>query len=208
MNLSAKAGDFMAFDTFDEGINLGGMRSKNEIKTLICYLYNSVKENMDKGIVIQAILKQGLANYFETSSAFDDLVMNGNLIPADDEHKTYSLTEKGAEIAKQLDSTVAYTIKEKAYECAVKLLAEKKKEIENRVNISKNDNGFTVECSVSGGDMDLMKLNIYAPEMEQALILKKNFLDNPNKAYKVMLALLTKDKETVGDALEELYGIV
>lgn len=198
----------MAFDTFDEGINLGGMRSKNEIKTLICYLYNSVKENMDKGIIIQAILKQGLANYFETSSAFDDLVMNGNLIPADDEHKTYSLTEKGAEIAKQLDSTVAYTIKEKAYECAVKLLAEKKKEIENRVNISKNDNGFTVECSVSGGDMDLMKLNIYAPEMEQALILKKNFLDNPNKAYKVMLALLTKDKETVGDALEELYGIV
>lgn len=208
MNLSAKAGDFMAFDTFDEGINLGGMRSKNEIKTLICYLYNSVKENMDKGIIIQAILKQGLANYFETSSAFDDLVMNGNLVPADNEHKTYSLTEKGAEIAKQLDSTVAYTIKEKAYACAVKLLAEKKKEIENRVNISKNDNGFTVECSVSGGDMDLMKLNIYAPEMEQALILKKNFLDNPNKAYKVMLALLTKDKETVGDALEELYGIV
>lgn len=198
----------MAFDTFDEGINLGGMRSKNEIKTLICYLYNSVKENMNKGIVIQAILKQGLANYFETSSAFDDLVMNGNLIPADDEHKTYSLTKNGAEIAKQLDSTVAYTIKEKAYACAVKLLAEKKKEIENRVNISKNDNGFTVECSVSGGDMDLMKLNIYAPEMEQALILKKNFLDNPNKAYKVMLALLTKDKETVGNALEELYGIV
>ena len=198
----------MAFDTFDEGINLGGMRSKNEIKTLICYLYNSVKENMDKGIIIQAILKQGLANYFETSSAFDDLVMNGNLVPADNEHKTYSLTEKGAEIAKQLDSTVAYTIKEKAYACAVKLLGEKKKEIENIVNISKNDNGFTVECSVSGGDMDLMKLNIYAPEMEQALILKKNFLDNPNKAYKVMLALLTKDKETVGDALEELYGIV
>lgn len=198
----------MAFDTFDEGINLGGMRSKNEIKTLICYLYNSVKENMDKGIVIQAILKQGLANYFETSSAFDDLVMNGNLIPADDEHKTYSLTKNGAEIAKQLDSTVAYTIKEKAYACAVKLLAEKKKEIENKVNIMKNDNGFTVECSVSGGDMELMKLDIYAPEMEQALILKKNFLDNPNKAYKILLALLTKDKETVGNALEELYGIV
>lgn len=198
----------MAFDTFDEGINLGGMRSKNEIKTLICYLYNSVKENMDKGIVIQAILKQGLANYFETSSAFDDLVMNGNLIPADDEHKTYSLTKNGAEIAKQLDSTVAYTIKEKAYACAIKLLAEKKKEIENKVNIMKNDNGFTVECSVSGGDMALMKLDIYAPEMEQALILKKNFLDNPKKAYKIMLALLTKDKETVGEALEELYGIV
>lgn len=54
----------MAFDTFDEGINPGGMRSKNEIKTLICYLYNSVKENIDKGIVIQAILKAGTCQLF------------------------------------------------------------------------------------------------------------------------------------------------
>ena len=150
----------MAFDTFDEGINPGGMRSKNEIKTLICYLYNSVKENIDKGIVIQAILKQGLANYFETSSAFDDLVTNGNLVPADDEHKTYALTENGVEIAKQLDSILAYSIKEKAYACAVKLLAVKKNEIENKVDIVKSSNGFTVKCSVSGGDMDLMKLDV------------------------------------------------
>ncbi len=54
----------MAFDTFDEGIIPGGMRSKNEIKTLICYLYNSVKENMTKDLIIQSILKQVLANYF------------------------------------------------------------------------------------------------------------------------------------------------
>ena len=128
----------MAFDTFDEGINPGGMRSKNEIKTLICYLYNSVKENIDKGIV-------------------------GNLVPADDEHKTYALTENGVEIAKQLDSILAYSIKEKAYACAVKLLAVKKNEIENKVDIVKSSNGFTVKCSVSGGDMDLMKLDVYAP---------------------------------------------
>ena len=38
----------MAFDTFDEGILPGCLRSKNEIKILICYLFNSVKENMDK----------------------------------------------------------------------------------------------------------------------------------------------------------------
>lgn len=52
-------------------------------------------------------------------------------------------------------------------------LAVKKNEIENKVDIVKSSNGFTVKCSVSGGDMDLMKLDVYAPEMEQALILKK-----------------------------------
>ena len=40
----------MAFDTFDEGISLGGMRSKTEIRTLICYLYKSVGKPMTKAL--------------------------------------------------------------------------------------------------------------------------------------------------------------
>lgn len=129
-------------------------------------------------------ISRGLPINFETSSAFDDLVTNGNLVPADDEHKTYALTENGVEIAKQLDSILAYSIKEKAYACAVKLLAVKKKRLKNKVDIVKSSNGFTVKCSVSGGDMDLMKLDVYAPEGTGS-ILKKNFLDNPKKAYKI-----------------------
>ena len=46
------------------------------------------------------------------------------------------------------------------------------------------------------------------PKWNRLLFSKKILLDNPKKAYKIMLALLTKDKETVGEALEELYGIV
>ena len=196
------------YEGFRAGVEPGGLTTDYEIKMLICYVLSELGRPMPISAMIETFVGEGLANYFETSSAFDDLVTNGNLVPADDEHKTYALTENGVEIAKQLDSILAYSIKEKAYACAVKLLAVKKNEIENKVDIVKSSNGFTVKCSVSGGDMDLMKLDVYAPEMEQALILKKNFLDNPKKAYKIMLALLTKDKETVGEALEELYGIV
>ena len=59
-------GDYMAFDTFDEGIAPGGMRSKTEIKTMICYLFNSVKEKMGKDLIIESIVADNLANYFET----------------------------------------------------------------------------------------------------------------------------------------------
>lgn len=197
----------MAFDTFDEGISPGGMRSKNEIKTLICYLFNSVKENLDKDLIVQSVLKQGLANYFETSSAFDDLVNNGNLVLADADSNQYALSENGIIIANQLDSTLAYSVKEKALDCALTLLAQKKTERENSVEITKNENGFTVNCSISGGDIELFSFKLYAPQMEQALIIKKNFLENPSKVYKVMLALMTKDRESVGEALEELYDV-
>lgn len=200
----------MAFDTFDEGIVPGGMRSKSEIKTLICYLFYSVKENMSKEIIVQAIQKESLANYFETSAAFDDLVLNGNLekFGNDDSDTTYILSENGKMIADQLETILTHTVKEKAYACAVKLLAEKKTERENSVEIIKTENGFNVVCKVSGGNVELLSFTLYAPSFEQAMIMKKNFYDSPSTIYKVMLALMTKDKDNVGEALEDLYGIL
>ena len=200
----------MAFDTFDEGVTLGGVRSKNEIKILICYLLSCVKENMDKELVVQAITIDELANYFEVSAAFDDLIKNGNIKESEivDETQTYELTDNGKMIANQLESILSYTVKEKAYVKAIQLLGEKKKRRENSVDIKKTENGFDVICKISGGDMDLLTFTLYAPTFEQAMVMKKNFFDNPSTVYKVMLALMTKDKENVGEALEELYGVL
>lgn len=200
----------MAFDTFDEGVVPGGVRSKTEIKILICYILNSVKENMDKDLITQSITKEELANYFEISSAFDDLIKNGNIKESEtvDGLQTYELTDNGKLIANQLESTLAYTVKDKAYKCAVQMLAEKKKRRENSAEIKKTENGYDVICKISGGNMDLLSFTIYAPTNEQAVYLKNNFYDNPSVIYKVMLALMTKDKDYVGEALEELYGVL
>ena len=103
----------MAFDTFDEGILPGGLRSKNEIKILICYLFNSVKENIDKEIIINSILNESLANYFEVSSAFDELVLNGNLKEQQDNigENGFVLTQNGRMIASQLETSLPHSVK-------------------------------------------------------------------------------------------------
>ena len=198
----------MLFNTFDEGIAPGGLRSKYEIKTLICYLYYSVKENMSRDLVIEAIREDELANFFEVSAAFDELVSDKSLVEADsvDGEQTYTLSENGRMIAMQLDSTVAYSVKDKALKCAIKLLADKKTARENFVDIEKTKNGFNVKCTVSGGDVDLLSFTLYAPDIDQAEIIKKSFLSYPSTVYKSMLALMTKDRESVGEALEEVYG--
>jgi len=198
----------MLFNTFDEGIAPGGLRSKYEIKTLICYLYYSVKENMSRDLVIEAIREDELANFFEVSAAFDELVSDKSLVEADsvDGEQTYTLSENGRMIAMQLDSTVAYSVKDKALKCAIKLLADKKTSRENFVDIEKTENGFNVKCTVSGGDVDLLSFTLYAPDIDQAEIIKKSFLSYPSTVYKSMLALMTKDRESVGEALEEVYG--
>ena len=200
----------MAFDTFDEGIAPGGLRSKNEIKILICYLYNSVSDKMSQSLVVEAIRADELANFFEIVVAFEELVKDGNQLKSDviDNEQTFVLSENGKVIAGQLEATLAHTVKQKSYDCALRLLSERKTARENFVDIVKTDNGFEVRCRVSGGELDLFSFTLYAPAFEQAEVIKKNFLSYPQTVYKTMLGLMTKDVENVGEALEEVYGDV
>lgn len=197
----------MAFDTFDEGIVPGGVRSKNEIRILICYLFTSVGVPMSKEVLVEAIQKQGLANYFETSACFDDLAMHHNIECTDGKEQLYFVTENGKTISKQLESTLSYTVKERAYTCAVSLLEQRKIEKENTVTIEQKNGGYSVQCTISGGNVELMSFQIFAPDANQAKLIKKNFHKNPELIYKTMIALLTKNKDMVGEALEDVYGL-
>ena len=194
----------MAFDTFDEGISLGGVRSKTEIRTLICYMFDKVKTPMNKDTIVTALQQKGLANYFESSSCFDDLVNHNNLVLSDEEKKLYTLSDAGKMIAKQLEDTLALTVKERALKCTLHLLEKERIEKENVVTIEKTQNGYNVNCSISGGDMELMKFSIYVPDIELARIVRKNFHKKPQLMYNVMVAMLTKNKGLVEDALSDL----
>lgn len=198
----------MAFDTFDEGISLGGMRSKTEIRTLICYLFKSVGVPMTKDAVVNALMEKGLANYFETSASFDDLLKNGNIELVDEEKKRYFNTDNGNMIATQLEDTLAPTVKERAIECALALLKQERVESENKVTIEKSDNGYTVTFRISGGDMELLSFSLYVPDKQQARILKKNFYKDPDMYYSVMIAMLTRNKRAVTEILDELGSVI
>ncbi len=194
----------MAYDAFDEGISLGGMRSKNDIRTLICYMFTSVNKAMSKDIVINALLKKGLTNYFEASLCFDELLAKGHLTLAEGSNNKYVATVNGRIISEQLEDTLPLTAKERAYECALLLLEKERLERENRVTTEKADNGYYVTCQVSGGDMELMELKMYMPDSNQARAVKKNFYKNPQLIYEVMVATVTRNKELIRQALEDL----
>lgn len=196
----------MAFDTFDEGISLGGMRSKTEIRTLICYMLKAVGAPMTKENVISALMEKGLANYFETGSCFEDLIRNQNIVQV--EENKYYITPAGEMIARELEDTLAPTVRERATQCALMLIEKERKEKENKVTIQKCDNGYTVTCSISGGDMELLSFSLYVPDINQARLIRKNFYKNPSMFYSVMIAMLTRNKTDVTAILSELKAVI
>ncbi len=198
----------MEINTFDEGIVQGGIRTKTEIRTLICYLISAVNKPMTKGTVLDVIQKKGLANYFETSACFDDLVRRGNLELVDKENNLYFTTVNGKTISDQLEFNLPLTVRERAYNCAMELLEQERKEKENIVSITNTENGYNVNCRISGGDFDLMSFDFYAPDKNMARLIKKNFQKNPEAFYGTMIALVTRDKTYVKDALEQIDNML
>ncbi|MGN0489295.1 MAG: DUF4364 family protein [Ruminococcus sp.] len=191
-------------NTFDEGVELGGMRSKYEIRTLICYLFHSVNKPMDKALVVEAIQKKGLANYFEISSCFDDLIKHNNIELVDEKENLYFVTDNGEMVAKELERTIATTVRERAYACAIELLEQRRIEKENTVTISKIDNGYNVNFKISGGSVELMSFDLYAPDINQAKLMRKNFYKCPALIYKSIIGSLTRNKELVSESLLEI----
>lgn len=67
----------LEYDAFDEGIEPGGLRSRNEIKVLVCYLLKSIEQPISKQLINEILQENSLANYFEINQAVSDLVRAG-----------------------------------------------------------------------------------------------------------------------------------
>lgn len=195
----------MKFDAFSAGVNLGGLRSKNDIKLLICYMLASVNQALSKEEIVSVLQENGLANYFEINDAFSDLIGNNNISKDSDNPEKYAVTESGKLIVNQLDTALPISIREKTISATINLLAKVKRENENVVTIKKADNGCHVTCNISGGDdVNLLTINLFVPDMRQAELVKRNFQEDPNLIYTCMLALLTKNSDLINNALENI----
>ena len=192
----------MEFNAFTAGIDPGGLRNKDEIRILLCYILSSVGAPLSKNDIVNIIQENGLANYFETADALAELTERGSIVHLEGT-ELYTAGDTARIIAKQLDTALPASVRTHALQAALNLLARAKREQENQVEIVKTDLGYNVICHISGGEMELMSFQLYVPDYKQAELVKKNFQTHPEIVYQVMLALVT-DQDSLSDLLKDL----
>lgn len=196
----------MDFNAFSAGIEPGGLRNKDEIRLLICYVLESVDKPMSLNSMIRILQETGLANYFEGVEAWGSLEKNKNIAPTPEDPSLFTVTASGRMIATQLENELPSSVRDKAVGAALMLFHRQRAEKENAVHIKKLENGYNVSCHISGGDMDLFHFDLYVPDSAQARVVKRNFHKNPDRIYNIMIAVLTKNTDLAKTALEELTG--
>ena len=183
----------MEYDAFDAGIELGGLRNRDDIRLLVCYLLKSVVSPMRRKMLNEAMQEDGLANYFEVGQAIEELLKTANItadILGDDE--VISVTQKGREAAEMLQTSLPRTVRERAVNSAIRLITKARVERENKIEVKKEENGgYTITFSLFDKNTQFMKLSVYVCDSLQLEQVKQNFINDPVKVYSSIITSLT-----------------
>ncbi len=182
----------MENDAIGAGVRNGGLFSTTEIRILICYILNAVKEPVPASMLSNILHFEGIANVFEVSDAMAHLEANGQIVPVDDEKKYYEITPEGTSVANELDSSLSLTVRQRAYIATMKMLAKIKNAKGTRFHIS-NENGHSyITCSAVDGKVTLIEVKMLIPDEKSGTYIREKFLENPSEIFSGIIEKLSK----------------
>ena len=179
-------------DAFMAGVEPGGLTNVQEIRILLCYMLNSVAAPIPRDALTDIITAGGMANYFDTEDAIEDLIRLQHLVQTED--KLVATTVTGNQIGNSLGIRIPYTLRERSVKAALQLLKRREVERDNKVNIRKlEEGGYEVTCTVMDGERSLLSVTLRVSDPHQAEQIKEQFLTDPALLYRSNLAVLTGD---------------
>ncbi|MBQ6829913.1 MAG: DUF4364 family protein [Clostridia bacterium] len=181
----------MIRDTFDAGVEPGGLHSHNEIKLLVCYMLAGVSEPMSRESIFNVLCGHGMANFFDISTVIADLLSLHNL--QEDELGRLTVTDVGRDAALTLKDMLPYTLRERSVEAAKRLLIRLRNERENHVDIRKEERGYTITCTVGDTPAPLMSLSLLVGSEAQAEAIRERFLNDPLSLYRDVIESVSEN---------------
>lgn len=191
----------MENEVFTAGVRPGSPTTNDEIKLLICYILTKTDASMSFAQIHEALSEHELANYFELVSAVDSLESTGHIKvePRAQAAACYTVTNLGRNTAGTIDSLLPTSVRDKAASSADRLLRREKREREVEVEIKPADSGFEVRLAIPDENSKLVSFTVFCPTKEDAELVRRRFLNDPFYIYKGVLALLTGDKDVLGE---------
>lgn len=183
----------MQTDAINAGVAPGGLKSRIEIRVLICYILVNSASPVPLEAVKEQLHFSGIANYFETAYAIADLSENGTITETVDQDgiKLYSPTDEAQKVSGALAASLPFSVKEKALAISESVVDRLKYEKENKVTIEGTDKGFYVTCSVMEKDIEVVSIKLLVPDEETAKTVKDNFLSDPVETLVKATAAMT-----------------
>jgi predicted transcriptional regulator len=175
-----------------------------QVKILIAYFLSRINQLCTPNQLTEIATGEGIVNYFTYTEAVSAMLENGTLELAEiDGTEYYRLTEKGLEGADSFKKQVSKSFRDKIYAAGLRLFTKLKNDKDVVFDITPTNKGYNVHCKCCDGDLVLMDLNIFAPDMEQAKFLKSKIMMNPTDFYCKIVDYIIENEEYVPSVAED-----
>lgn len=177
------------------------------------YLYESTHElAVNKLIILSLIYQTGLslstseitdfitlnnfAEYFSVQQYIADLTASDFLEKYEENHKTfYNITEDGKKTLEMFSSQIPQYIQEVIFLHVNKNSKKIKNDREIKAEYSpENSKDFSVKCSISENNTNLLSIVVNVPSKEQAKLICDNWKNNSSYIYGSIFQAITQSK--------------
>ncbi len=183
----------MERDAVSAGVSpIGGLFNTTEIRILICYLLSMIGEPVPGNLLANTLHYEGIANCFEVNDSIAFLCKKGHIDLIDEADDTYLINDSGRDIAETLKTTLSLTVKDRAYNAAIKMFSRFRNAKETDISISREGSRTFITCAAIDRGEPFMSVKLMVTDEEQAIYIKEKFLTNPSKIYSTLIDMLTK----------------
>lgn len=184
----------MSRNVFTAGIEPGGLTTDYEIRMLICHLLFEAGAPVTMGMLNDALLKDGLVNYFQLANETSALISSFHITDCEKNDKgeaLLNLTEKGIKTAQTFYKNIPLNVREKALSNLREAMTIEKSINENKCSISQSQDGVRLNLEIADYGSDLLKMDFYLPTTEIAKKCRENFLKDPTLLYRAVIKALS-----------------
>lgn len=179
--------------------------SVHAVKVLLCFLLERLKHPVNENQLYEIVMDSEVINYFYYMQALDELLKNGSVTKTENGGSTYiKLEEKGRLGADYFNDTVPYYFRKKLLKAALSYFSRLRRESETDIEIAPTKGGCEVRCTIRDDCSDLMKIALYAPDEEQARLIKEKILLAPEEFYRRVIGFVLDNEEKLPDIDSQL----
>ncbi len=180
--------------------NMLSLTDSYAVKILLCFFLKQIERPVTPNQLMEIATADGIVNYFYYTEAIDGMLDAGTIEKEEIEGSDYYvLSEMGKKGADEFKNLVPKSFRDKILSSGLKLFAKLKNEHDVKCEIEKLDKGYSINCKCFDMDVVLMDLKLFAPDVDQARLMKEKILLNPTEFYGKVLDYALDNEEYIPD---------
>jgi len=168
----------------------GYIRDELDLKFLFLYVLSNAGGPVSFDDLLEMVAIDEVANYMECADAYYGLVESGHV---EETGGKAAISQRGRDALKAYDNRLPSSVRRKAQQSVMKTAARMRREACVACETKVRGRHLVTSMSMSDGDDEMMRLELFVVNRSQAALLEGNFKANAERIYNAVLDALLKD---------------